>query len=245
MKGRIKEGALCMIDMRVFKWPDFPETYRKPNFSKDMIFTLEKDDHGFNCWADGYGGSIRGRPGEYGSGSIHVKGVDNIVEEVYQHSSACLTPGGGSSDDQCICSDEHKRVEYARMGIHPAPFPQWRVVRKDPSSADPYATVQTMDDGNATMTALRQIFPTGEASAENFVMFSTGGSYGTYDKLEEVEKEVKEKGFTFDGLTFVVVQLRIVCLRYGRAYPETEDDFAFLKKLRETSSHVTSKIGQP
>lgn len=110
---------------------------------------------------------------------------------------------------------------------------------------DPYQSIQTIEDGNLTMAALRSLFPDGQANAMNLAMFSTGGTFGTFATIEDVEAEIKQNGFTFDGLTFVVVQPRVLCLRYGRAYPENEDDFAFLKKLRATSNEVFSKIGQP
>ena len=46
-------------------------------------------------------------------------------------------------------------------------------------------------------------------------------------------------------VTFVIVQPRIVTLRYGNCEPITPDDFAFLKKLRESSWAAVREIGKP
>lgn len=79
------------------------------------------------------------------------------------------------------------------------------------------------------MAALKAMFPTGDADAMNFVLFSTSGTHGSYRTLEEEEAEPGS------GVTFMVVQPRLVITRYGVAYPESEEDFALLKKLRTTS----------
>jgi len=163
----------------------------------------------------------------------------------FQHTRSCLSVGGGPSDDDCRCPAEHIQAENLRLGIIVPPQPvRWRLARTPERLAtDPYATVQTVDDGGLTMRALREIFPGGEANAGNFVLFSVGGTFGTTATLEEVEAEFQKNGFTFDGLTFVVVQPRIVCLRYGRAYPENAEDFAFLKRLRVSSKEAMGRIG--
>jgi hypothetical protein len=98
------------------------------------------------------------------------------------------------------------------------------------------------------MHALRQIFPNGEANPLNFVLFSTSGIHGSYASIEEVEKEwhyaIQEANDNWPmPLTFLIVQPRLVCLRYGNCIPETEDDFKFLKRLRETSRKVVQNIG--
>lgn len=121
----------------------------------------------------------------------------------------------------------------------------WRSIHKDRQSTDPAYAVQTIDDGNLTLPALREMFPTATADSMNFVLFSTSGTHGTYDTIEDVEEEVKTNGFTFDGLTFVVVQPRLAGIRYGRVYPQTPEDFDFLRMLRTTSWAAVSKIGAP
>lgn len=220
--GRIKEGATCIIDMRGFNWPDFPTVYRVANFSKDMVFHIEQEGEQVICWTDGYGGSIRGRPGTYGNGSIALRHSDDFIEV------------------------DPKEIEQLKLDdTLPVAKPKWRLVHKDRDSYVFDYCVMTMDDSDLSITALRQLFPTGEANAENFVLFSTSGVHGTYDTIEDVEARMKEKGSAFNSLTFLVIQPRIVSMRYGRAYPETDDDFAFLKRLRETTLQAVAKIGQP
>ena len=46
-------------------------------------------------------------------------------------------------------------------------------------------------------------------------------------------------------VTFLVIQPRIVCMRYGCAEPRTADDIAFLKKLRASSLQALATIGVP
>lgn len=64
-RGRIRPGAFCFQDHRFFKWPSTaPET--------SMVFTFELTADGVAAWADGFGGGVRGRPGSYGNGEIHI-----------------------------------------------------------------------------------------------------------------------------------------------------------------------------
>lgn len=93
------------------------------------------------------------------------------------------------------------------------------------------------------MRGLRQMFPAGEADDLNFVLFSTSGVHGSYCTIEEAEAQWK-KGESPD-VTFLIVHPRIVCLRYGNCEPQTDEDFAFLKKLRESSAKAVVKIGFP
>jgi hypothetical protein len=94
------------------------------------------------------------------------------------------------------------------------------------------------------MEGLRQIFPTGEADEYNFVLFSTSGVHGSYSTVEEVENaSPDEEGYTQNTVTFVIVHPRICCLRCGNCIPKTPEDFAFLKRLRETSWAAMAKIG--
>ncbi len=88
------------------------------------------------------------------------------------------------------------------------------------------------------MELLKEYFPTAEADEMNFCLFSTSGVHGTYQTIEEEEKE---QGV---GVTFVIVQPRIVGMTYGVAYPKNPTEFEFLKLLRETSKQaVMEKIG--
>jgi hypothetical protein len=99
------------------------------------------------------------------------------------------------------------------------------------------------------MAQLRQFFPDGEANELNFVLFSTSGVHGSYGLIEDIgvpyeENEEGEAGAPND-VTFLIVQPRLVCMRYGNAKPEGPDDIAFLKKLRESSWAAVQKIGKP
>lgn len=94
-------------------------------------------------------------------------------------------------------------------------------------------------NGERGMEALRGMFPDGIADDLNFVLFSTSGVHGTYATIEEAESR------EFPDVTFVIVHPRLVCMRYGECRAKTEDDFEFLKKLRESSHKVASGIGMP
>lgn len=104
--------------------------------------------------------------------------------------------------------------------------------------------------GEDGMAALREFFPTGEASELNLVLFSTSGVHGTYGTIEEAEADIARGNKDEDGdectpsVTFLVVQPRICCLRHGNCYPTNEDDIAFLKKLRESSWRAVQEIGR-
>lgn len=101
------------------------------------------------------------------------------------------------------------------------------------------------DDG---MAALREFLPNG-ADAMNFVLFSTSGVHGHYGTIEEAER-ILSTGLDECGdeassptVTFLIVQPRIVCLRYGNCEPKTPDDIAFLKALRASSMAAVQTIG--
>ena len=88
------------------------------------------------------------------------------------------------------------------------------------------------------MEGLRLMFPEGEANALNFVLFSTSGIHGTYVTIEDAEE--MEEG----SVTFLIIQPRICCLRYGNCEPETKEDFEFLRSLRASSWRVVQEIGR-
>ena len=85
------------------------------------------------------------------------------------------------------------------------------------------------------LDALKEMFPDGETDEMNFVLFSTSGIHGTYQTIEDEEKAPGV------GVTFLIVHPRIVTLRYGVVYPETKEDFEYLKKLRKTSKRVVNE----
>lgn len=86
------------------------------------------------------------------------------------------------------------------------------------------------------MEVLRLVFPDGQANEMNFCLFSTSGVHGSYRTIEEEEQD---PGY---GVTFLIVQPRIVSLTYGNAYPTNEEDFNFLYKLRESAREVLSSM---
>ncbi len=102
------------------------------------------------------------------------------------------------------------------------------------------------------MAALRELFPDGEANDMNVVIFSTSGVHGTYNTIEEaeahlaltVEQAGSEDCETSPDVTFLVIQPRIVCLRYGTCTPKNADDIAFLKRLRASSWKALKTIGK-
>lgn len=96
------------------------------------------------------------------------------------------------------------------------------------------------------MDALREFFPEGKADEMNAVLFSTSGVHGTYNTIENAEAYVKATSDdTYNEVTFLIVQPRIVALRYGVCNPETQDDIDFLKRLRASSHAALTKIGAP
>ena len=113
------------------------------------------------------------------------------------------------------------------------------------------------DEEQMSMDALRALFENGEADELNFCLFSTSGVHGLYCPIEDAERWIKNgcPDYSEDDtewpddeiecVTFLVVQPRLVTLRYGNVYPKTLDDIAFLKRLRETSWAVVQTIGRP
>lgn len=97
--------------------------------------------------------------------------------------------------------------------------------------------VMRLLDSKQGLAALKALFPAGEADAMNFVLFSTSGVHGSYRTIEE---EQEKPGV---GVTFVVTHPRLVAMRYGIVFPESEEDFTFLKKLRATSQETMVNIG--
>lgn len=104
-----------------------------------------------------------------------------------------------------------------------------------------YSVLRLTGDG---MQALREMFPDAEADDLNAVLFSTSGVHGTYCTIEEVEEAMMRTPRAGPRyVTFLVIQPRIVCLRYGSCEPQTADDIAFLKMLRASSAKALSIIG--
>jgi len=94
------------------------------------------------------------------------------------------------------------------------------------------------------MQALREMFPDAVANDLNFVLFSTSGVHGTYCLIEAVEDRITGRDDEAPSdVTFLVVQPRIVALRYGVCRPSTQGDIEFLKRLRASSHSAVASIG--
>ena len=89
------------------------------------------------------------------------------------------------------------------------------------------------------ITYLKKMFEHGPDEM-NFVLFSTSGVHGTYSTIEDEEKINSDER---SGVTFLIVQPRLVALKYGNVIAETEEDIAFLKKLRKESLESVMTIG--
>jgi len=96
------------------------------------------------------------------------------------------------------------------------------------------------------MYALKQIFPKAEADEMNLVLFSTSGIHGTYNTIEQAEKHLKEpeNDNYFGEVTFILIQPRIVCMRYGNVRPKNQNEIDYLKKLRQSSWDTLLTIGK-
>jgi hypothetical protein len=129
-------------------------------------------------------------------------------------------------------------------GTVPAqPFDPWYPVLKQRDDGGAHYSVFGLRNADYGIEALRRIFPDGRADSMNFVLFSTSGIHGTYSTIEECDPSIPEEDRS-DDVTFLVVHPRIVCLKYGNCKPETPEDFAFLKKLRESSYAAVAQIGR-
>lgn len=89
--------------------------------------------------------------------------------------------------------------------------------------------------------ALQKMFPNGEANDMNFVLFSTSGVHGSYTTIEEAHAAIGNPDES-TNVTFLIVQPRLVCLRYGTV-EVTDANVEYLKRLRASSHAVVSQIG--
>ncbi len=127
------------------------------------------------------------------------------------------------------------------------------------AKSGPWQSVHNKDGGHYNnfgcrdehgMTALRKFFESGKADEFNVCLFSTSGVHGTYRTIEEAEQEWLlgcdgESGEPCKPMvTFLIVQPRICTTRHGNCMPNTADDFAFLKSLRQSSWDALLTIGR-
>lgn len=100
------------------------------------------------------------------------------------------------------------------------------------------------------MALLREFFEDGPDSI-NVVLFSTSGVHGSYATIEDAELALRRGGFDESGeawtpkVTFMIIQTRICCLRYGNCLPLNLDDIEYLKRLRLGSHAAIAKMGVP
>lgn len=90
--------------------------------------------------------------------------------------------------------------------------------------------IETIDD-------LKKFFPLGEANPFNFVLFSTSGVHGsslTLENLKDCLTLPKNDDDFEDHLTVLIIQPRVVSLRYGHIKISLAD-VEYLEKLRESS----------
>ena len=108
-------------------------------------------------------------------------------------------------------------------------------------------SVLRLSGGEGGMDALRDMFPEPVANEMNFVLFSTSGVHGSYEPIEDAENVLRngpqddEEGVP--AITFLIVQPRIVGMRYGVCEPQNMDDIDFLKRLRASSKEAVCRIG--
>jgi hypothetical protein len=119
----------------------------------------------------------------------------------------------------------------------------WRNLDKMRPDSVHYS-VMALDNPNNGMAALREMFPEAKADELNMVLFSTSGVHGTYCTIEEVEEDMArpEREGPRD-VTFVIVQPRLVAMRYGCCEPQSADDIDFLKRLRASSHAALATVG--
>jgi hypothetical protein len=104
-------------------------------------------------------------------------------------------------------------------------------------------TVLRLKRGINAVKALKMLFPEGIANRDNFVMFSTGGVNGNYTTIEEYEN-VEDRNEREVGISFVIIQPRILLMRYGNVHPMLPEDYEYLKKLRQSSWEQMGNIGK-
>ena len=98
---------------------------------------------------------------------------------------------------------------------------------------------------HSAMSLLRNVFPEAKANELNFVLFSTSGVHSTYNTIEESEAHFRgENPDGYGEITFLVIHPRICCLQYGNVTPMNQEDFVFLKQLRQSSWDAVMTIGK-
>lgn len=110
-----------------------------------------------------------------------------------------------------------------------------------------------------TIEPIKALFPSADANEWNVAMFSTNGTRGTATTIEEFEEAFKilrgdsestqitdddieeASAVVANGITYLIVQPRIVKTFYGVCVPSSLEEVEYLKKLRDSSKEVLSK----
>ena len=119
----------------------------------------------------------------------------------------------------------------------------------------------TVNEATGTsVDCIKQIFPSCKPDELNFILFSTDGTHGSGTTIEEYEECFKLKNnLDFEnqnedtkeecvatleiGITYLIIQPRIVKVYYGHCIPVSLDEIEYLKKLRDISKTVIDSIG--
>lgn len=119
----------------------------------------------------------------------------------------------------------------------------WDLVRTTANDNDLYHTMLLSNSKHHGMAVLRRLFPKGVADENNVVLFSIDTIHTGCMTIEQYEEE-SDPDEKANGITFTYIQPRLAHLRMGACYPETIEDFNFLKKLRQSSWDVLNATGR-
>lgn len=116
-----------------------------------------------------------------------------------------------------------------------------------------------LTDPELGIPALKELFGKDECDDLNFLLLGTSGVHGSYTKLNELEESTKKYGFGrwtdeendppddrhySPEITFVVVQPRLVCIRFGNALLRSQEDIDWLRKVARTVTPAVESIMQ-
>ena len=119
----------------------------------------------------------------------------------------------------------------------------YRLIRGDQSHMPHYSILAI--DQTRGMEALKEMFPEGKCDEMNFVLFGTSGGHGCVGNVDELFTEGNQTDEDLesgvDKITVLVIQPRLVCLRYGHIVVKP-DDIPFLQALRDSSREAMRAI---
>lgn len=94
-------------------------------------------------------------------------------------------------------------------------------------------------DRDTGMSVLKEMFPEGEATDYQFVLFGTSGVHGSYCMIDETINDLGTEDES--GLTVMIIHHRTVFVQYG-TISITKEDGPFLHSLRESSIRAVERI---